>query len=78
MQSAIEVYLGQPDGIDWHVAKVAVLPLPQPNLDRKTLSFEYREPAPRFFPLGYGIYPTGSTAIKPVGSDEGTNMVISV
>ena len=29
---AVEMYLGNPDGEDWYITQVAVLPLPQPHL----------------------------------------------
>jgi hypothetical protein len=34
VQAAVEVNLGEPDGINDHVTQVAVLPLPQPHLNQ--------------------------------------------
>jgi len=34
VKAAVEVNLGEPDGINDHVTQVAVLPLPQPHLNQ--------------------------------------------
>ena len=42
MKPAVEVDLGNPDGLDWHVAQVAVFSVSQPGLNR-TLTFGHSQ-----------------------------------
>jgi hypothetical protein len=39
VKAAVEVYLGEPDGINDHVTQVAVLPLPQPHLNQTSIQY---------------------------------------